>query len=31
MLCGKPPFPGKKDAEILAKVEKGVYTLNTPE
>ena len=31
LISGKPPFPGKKDAEILQKVEKGVYSLNAPE
>eukprot|EP00743_Colponemidia_sp_Colp-15_P012646 GILK01014465.1.p1 GENE.GILK01014465.1~~GILK01014465.1.p1 ORF type:complete len:373 (+),score=78.58 GILK01014465.1:146-1120(+) len=31
LLSGKPPFAGKSDAEILARVEQGVWTLDEPE
>ena len=30
MLSGKPPFAGKKDEEIIAKVKKGVWSFNDP-
>lgn len=30
MLSGRPPFGGKKDAEILEKVKVGVYSMNDP-
>lgn len=31
LLSGKLPFPGKKDFEILQKVEKGIYNMNASE
>jgi len=30
MLCGKPPFYGDSHKEILAAVQKGLYTLSHP-
>ena len=30
LLSGKPPFDGKNDAEITAKVRKGEFTMDTP-
>lgn len=31
MLSGRPPFPGKKDSEILKNVEIGVYSFSAPQ
>lgn len=31
LLSGKPPFPGRKDVEILQKVERGVYSMASQE
>lgn len=31
MLCGKPPFYGKSDSEILNKVQNGKYSTSGPE
>ena len=27
MLCGSPPFPGKKDSEIMRNIQKGTFSL----
>ena len=31
LLCGKPPFDGIDDKEIIRKVKKGEIFVNTPE
>ena len=31
LLCGKPPFDGQEDSQILKKVEKGKYKLTGPD
>ena len=31
LLCGKPPFNGRNDYEILSKVRKGMYNFDSPE
>jgi calcium-dependent protein kinase len=31
MLCGKPPFNGSTDKEILSAIKKGFYHFNAPE
>lgn len=31
LLCGKPPFDGNDDKEIISKVKKGEIFVNTPE
>ena len=31
MLCGKPPFNGSSDKEILSAIKKGFYNFNSPE
>ncbi|OMJ81538.1 hypothetical protein SteCoe_17944 [Stentor coeruleus] len=31
LLSGRPPFSGKNDDEIMSKVKKGTYNMNSPE
>ena len=31
MICGRPPFDGEDDREIIRKVRQGKYTLDLPE
>ncbi len=28
LLCGRPPFPGCSNSEIVARVAKGIYTFS---